>query len=154
MLPLHGGTTRHKEIRCAFNGFIPKDSEEFQSKFLNTSFVAILFLNRTLLVTLSFPISTLVMPPPHWLEWNFALGHVKEFMCAARAFTPLTLGPTSSKTFCALQALHPSNSYFLYFLMDFPPNIMWLSMDSFRLAFLCISHLSICSPLNIVFKHF
>lgn len=75
----------------------------------------------------------------------------------ARAFALLALGPTSSKIVCALQALHPSNSNFLYldFLMDSHPNIsVELSMDSFRSIFLRMSHLSICSSSTIVFKHF
>jgi hypothetical protein len=97
------------------------------------------------------------VPLPCWLGWNLALGHVREFICAVKAFALLTLVPTSSKTVYALQALHPSNSNFPYldFLMDFHPNIdVELSMDSFRSVFLLISHLSIFSPLSIVFKHF
>lgn len=109
------------------------------------------------MATLSFPISTLVVPLPCWLGWNLALGHVREFICAVKAFALLTLVPTSSKTVYALQALHPSNSNFPYldFLMDFHPNIdVELSMDSFKLAFLCIFHLSICNPSNIIFQTF
>jgi len=110
-----------------------------------------------MLTTLPFLISTLVVPIPCWLEWNLTLGHVREFICPARAFALLALGPMSSKTIYALQALHPSNLNFPYsnFLMDFHPNInVELSMDSFRLVFLCMSHLVICSPSSIVFKHF
>jgi hypothetical protein len=75
--------------------FLSKDWEEFQAKFLNTCFVAILFSVQALLATLPFPISTLVMRPPCWLGWNLALGHVREFMCVARALTPLAFSPTS-----------------------------------------------------------
>jgi hypothetical protein len=78
-------------------------------------------------------------------------------MCVARAFAYFALGPTSSKTVCELQALHTSNSDFPYsnFLMNSHPNIdVELSMDSFKLAFLCIFHLSICNPSNIIFQTF
>jgi hypothetical protein len=77
-------------------------------------------------------------------------------VCVAKAFTILTLAPTSLEMVYELQALHPSYSNSLYSnsLMGFESNTnVKLSMDYFKSIFLHMFHLSTSGLLTMVFEH-
>jgi hypothetical protein len=90
------------------------------------------------------------------LGQSIALGHVGEFACAAKAFAPFALALVFSKMVNMLLALHSLDidSPCLDSLLDFQFDLDFeLSMDLFRVTFLCMSHLSIICIFGIVLKH-
>jgi len=97
-----------------------------------------------------------IFPPIHQLGQSLALGHAREFACVAKAITPLAPTPTFFEIISTLQTLHPSSLDFpcLDSLVNFQSNVdLELPLHSFRLAFMCLSHLLAGGPLNMVFKH-
>ncbi len=98
----------------------------------------------------------LLAPPLHRSRQSFALGHVSEFACIARAFSFFALTLAFLKTINALLGLHPldiispySNSL-LNFQLD---SNLKFSMDSFKSAFMCMSHLLTNDLSSVVFEH-
>jgi hypothetical protein len=93
-------------------------------------------------------------PPSCQLGQSLALGHVGEFACDARAFTPFAL--TFSKMVNMLLTLHLSNidSPCLDSLLDFQfDSNLELFMDLLRTTFLCMSQLLINVIFNMIFEH-
>jgi hypothetical protein len=113
--------------------------------------------NWAMSATLSLLVFALVVPPPHLLKQSLAIKCAKEFAHETKVFAFLVLALKSLETICVLQALHPSNlnSPCSNSLIDFQHDTsVKLSMNSFRSVFLCMSHLSTCGSLNMVFELF
>jgi hypothetical protein len=78
-------------------------------------------------------------------------------VCVARALVPLVIALVSLKTVNGLLTLHPLNTnypgsdFFLDFQLD---SNLKLFIDSFKSAFLCMSHLLVSGPFGMVFEHF
>jgi len=95
--------------------------------------------------------------PSNWLGWSLTLGHTKEFACVVKVLILLALVLASLETINVLLALHSSNTNFpcLSSLLDFQLESNFeLFLDSFKLTFLCMFHLSIGGPFGIIFEHF
>jgi len=84
------------------------------------------------------------------------VGHVGEFACATKAFAPFALALVISKMVNMLLVLHllDTDSPCLDSLLDFQFDLNFeLSMDLFRVTFLCMSHLLINGIFGMVLKH-
>lgn len=84
------------------------------------------------------------------------LGHVEKYAHVVKALAPLASISTPSKIVSIFQTLHPSISLSPrpHSLMDFQQNgNLELSLDSFRSAFLHMSHFSSMGPFGMVFEH-
>jgi hypothetical protein len=87
---------------------------------------------------------------------KLAIGRAREFACAAKVFAPLAPTLASLKRINMLLVLHlpntdsPCSKSLLNVQLD---SNLELSMDFFRLAFLCTFHLLAKGSFGIVFEH-
>jgi len=99
---------------------------------------------------------TPMIPPLHQLRQNLALQCIKEFMNLINVFAPLAPTLSSSKIVSTLLVLHSPNidSPYLDSLLNFQPNSnLKLFVDSFKLTFLHMFHLSDGGPFGMVLEH-
>jgi len=94
--------------------------------------------------------------PLNWLGQSLTLGHITEPVCIAKTFASLALTLSFLKTISALLGLHSLDINFPYsdFLLNFQldSNLKFF-VDSFKLAFMRMSHLLINDLSSMVFEH-
>jgi len=95
--------------------------------------------------------------PPTYkcLIHNIVIGRVRDYFKATHTLAPFSLAPTSSDTTLVFIALHLElDGYFLLFLKDYKlDQELKLFFHYFKLAFQCMSHLSINGLSRMVFEH-
>jgi hypothetical protein len=104
--------------------------------------------------------STLMLPPQHdptthkHLLHSLVLGHAREYFRTTQVLAPFSLAPTSFETILAFTILNLDlDGFFLFFLEDHKlDQNLKLSYDFFKLAFQCMSHLSINGHYGMVFE--
>jgi hypothetical protein len=86
---------------------------------------------------------------------SLAFSRAREYSQVAHGLAPFSPTPTSFDTTLALTTLHPkSNGYYSLFLENYESNQDFeLSLDSFKLAFQRMPHLSTSGLSRMVFEH-
>jgi hypothetical protein len=98
----------------------------------------------------------LVLPLSHQLKQSISLRCVGKCFHATKVLAPLASALASFKTINGLQMFHLLNLIYSYqnSSLDFQLNSnLEFSLDSFKLTFIQLPHLSAGGPLGMVFKH-
>ncbi len=109
-------------------------------------------MNQAPMATMPSLDHTPIVPPIWQLGQSLDPGLIREFACFTKVLAHLALALAFFETISALRVLHPSNSYSLCLdsLMNFQLDVnLELFSSSFKLAFLCLSHLLAGSPSSI-----